>query len=62
VPRIRTDAIPADEVAALQAALHAMAQEPVNDPWQSEMARFFEGTGNHADQMMEELVEVFHLD
>ena len=27
-----------------------------------EMAPFFEGTGSQADTMMEELVEVFHLD
>jgi hypothetical protein len=27
-----------------------------------EMAPFFEGTGAAADTMMEELVEVFHLD
>lgn len=45
-----------------RAALDGIAQEPVNDVWQSEMARFFDGTGDHADQMMEELVEVFHLD
>lgn len=45
-----------------QAALDGMAREPVNDRWQSEMARFFEGTGDHPDQLMEELDEVFHLD
>lgn len=45
-----------------QTALEGMSREPVNDRWQAEMARFFEGTGEHADQMMEQLVEVFHLD
>lgn len=45
-----------------QAALDGMNSEKVNERWQNEMARFFEGTGLHADQMMDELVEVFHLD
>lgn len=45
-----------------QAALDGMESEEVNERWQEEMAPFFEGTGLHADQMMEELVEVFHLD
>jgi L-rhamnose mutarotase len=39
-----------------------MAIEEVNARWQAEMAPFFEGTGAAADTMMEELVEVFHLD
>lgn len=43
-------------------ALEGMSKEEVNDRWQKEMAPFFEGTGPQADQMMEELVEVFHLD
>lgn len=45
-----------------QAALDGMEGEEINERWQEEMAPFFEGTGLHADQMMEELVEVFHLD
>lgn len=45
-----------------QTALDGMSSEEVNERWQAEMAPFFEGTGGHADQMMEELVEVFHLD
>jgi L-rhamnose mutarotase len=45
-----------------QSALDGMSGEEVNERWQTEMAPFFEGTGSHADQMMEELVEVFHLD
>lgn len=45
-----------------EAALEGMSGEPVNDRWQSEMSRFFEGTGGPADEMMEELVQVFHLD
>jgi L-rhamnose mutarotase len=45
-----------------QAALDEMSEEEVNQRWQAEMAPFFEGIGGHADEMMEELVEVFHLD
>jgi L-rhamnose mutarotase len=44
------------------AALEGMSREEVNARWQAEMASFFEGTGGAADTMMEELVEVFHLD
>lgn len=40
----------------------AMAAEPVNARWQALMAPYFEGTGRPADQMMETLEEVFHLD
>lgn len=47
---------------SFQAALDRMEDEEVNERWQEEMAPFFEGIGLHADQMMEELVEVFHLD
>lgn len=43
-------------------ALEGMSHEEVNARWQEEMAPFFEGTGSQADTMMEELVEVFHLD
>ena len=43
-------------------AVEGMADEAVNARWQAEMARFFEGTGQAADRMMDELVEVFHLD
>jgi L-rhamnose mutarotase len=43
-------------------ALEGMAGEEVNSRWQTEMAPFFEGTGQAADRMMDELVEVFHLD
>jgi L-rhamnose mutarotase len=42
-------------------ALEGMAREDVNDRWQREMQPFFEGT-DAADRMMDELVEVFHLD
>lgn len=45
-----------------RSALDGMSAEEVNERWQAEMAPLFEGTGGHADQMMEELVEVFHLD
>ena len=47
---------------SFQSALDAMESEDVNARWQSEMAHFFEGTGLHADKMMEELELVFHLD
>lgn len=47
---------------SFRAALDGMEREEVNERWQREMAPFFEGTGLHADQMMDELVEVFHLD
>lgn len=47
---------------SFQAALDGMSAQEVNKLWQAEMAQFFEGTGGHADEMMGELVEVFHLD
>ena len=47
---------------SFSAALEGMEDEEINASWQEEMAPFFEGTGLHADRMMEELVEVFHLD
>lgn len=43
-------------------ALEGMSREEVNVRWQETMEPFFEGTGGPADQMMEELEEVFHLD
>jgi L-rhamnose mutarotase len=48
--------------AGLDEARAAMAAEPVNARWQTEMAPFFEGDGLPADQQMHELEEVFHLD
>lgn len=46
-----------------QAALDGMAQEAINAEWQTFMAPYFElPEGAHADQMMLELAEVFHLD
>lgn len=47
---------------SFQSALDGMSEEDVNARWQTEMASFLEGTGGHADERMEELVEVFHLD
>ena len=47
---------------SFEAALEGMAATDVNERWQAEMAPFFEGTGGAADEMMEQLVEVFHLD
>jgi len=47
---------------SFQAALAGMSREEVNARWQTFMAPYFEGLGVHADQMMQELEEVFHLD
>jgi L-rhamnose mutarotase len=47
---------------SFQASLDGMAKEEINAKWQNTMAPFFEGTGDHADRMMVELEEVFHLD
>ena len=47
---------------SLDDALEGMSRESVDARWQEEMGSFFEGTGGRADQMMEELVEVFHLE
>jgi L-rhamnose mutarotase len=47
---------------SFEAALAGMATEEVNERWQSVMQPFFEGVGAHADEMMVDLVEVFHLD
>ena len=46
----------------LETALAGMDKEAVNAKWQDLMAPFFEGAGEHADKMMVELEEVFHLD
>ncbi len=51
-----------EAVHGFQAALEGMADEEVNSRWQDKMAPFFEGAGDHADTMMEQLEEVFHLD
>ena len=48
---------------SFQAALDGMAKEEVNARWQDSMAPFFEAmSGQHADESMLELEEVFHLD
>ena len=48
---------------SFQAALKGMDEEEINEKWQDFMAPFFESTEEaHADKMMTELVEVFHLD
>ena len=48
---------------SFQASLEGMAQEEINSQWQTFMAPYFEGLGGgHADEMMVELTEVFHLD
>lgn len=46
-----------------QAALDGMAKEAINEKWQTLMAPYFESPdGSHADNMMTELEEVFHVD
>jgi L-rhamnose mutarotase len=46
-----------------QAALAGMSKEAVNAKWQEFMAPYFENLGGqHPDESMVELVEVFHLD
>jgi L-rhamnose mutarotase len=47
---------------SFESALAGMAQEEINAKWQDFMAPYFEGMGQHADKMMVELQEVFHLD
>ena len=48
---------------SFRSAVAEMAKEEINARWQRFMAPYFEGTGGiHADKMMEELVEVFHMD
>lgn len=48
---------------SFQTALEGMAKEDINTKWQDFMAPYFEGVGDtHADKMMIELEEVFHLD
>ncbi len=46
-----------------QQALDGMAKEEINAKWQELMAPYFENLGGaHADESMQELVQVFHLD
>jgi L-rhamnose mutarotase len=46
-----------------QAALDGMAKEEINSKWQTFMQPYFEAMGGaRPDEMMKELVEVFHLD
>ena len=48
---------------SFQASLDGMTREEVNQRWQDFMAPYFEGLGGApADQNMQELEEVFHLD
>jgi L-rhamnose mutarotase len=45
------------------AALKGMSKEEINKRWQESVAPFFEDlNGGHADDVMMELEEVFHLD
>jgi len=45
----------------LDDAIDGMATEPVNARWQTLMAPFFDGGGEHADSMMDAIQEIFHL-
>jgi L-rhamnose mutarotase len=48
---------------SFEAARAGMDREAINAQWQTFMAPYFEGVpGTHADKMMVELEEVFHLD
>jgi len=48
---------------SLQSAQAGMSKEEINERWQTFMAPYFESvSGQHADKMMAELIEVFHLD
>jgi L-rhamnose mutarotase len=48
---------------SFQAALEGMGREEVNNKWQELVASCFENlNGSYADESMQELVEVFHLD
>jgi L-rhamnose mutarotase len=51
------------ETADFEQALRQMAATDVNRRWQAEMAGFFEGIpGRKADEQMELIPEVFHLE
>ncbi len=51
------------ETPDFEAALAGMAAREVNQRWQRSMVEFFEGVpGAHADQQLERLEEVFHLE
>ena len=48
---------------SFQSALDGMSKEEINTKWQDFMAPYFESLeGAHADEIMVELEEVFHLD
>ena len=48
---------------SFQAALAGMSKEAINSRWQEFMAPYFENLGGqHPDESMVELEEVFHLD
>jgi L-rhamnose mutarotase len=50
------------ETESFDEARSRMKALPVNARWQAEMARFFESTGESADDSMRPLQELFHLD
>jgi len=50
------------ETPDFEAARKGMASREVNTRWQTSMAGFFEHQGEHADRVLLQLEEVFHLD
>lgn len=51
------------ETPDFQEALQKMAATEINRKWQAEMAEFFEGVpGRKADEQMEPIPEVFHME
>lgn len=51
-----------EAASGFQTALDGMGDEEINALWQDRMSPYFEGGGDHADTMMQQLEEVFHLD
>ena len=50
------------ETESFAEARRLMKELPVNERWQAEMADFFESSGEYADDSMQPLPELFHLD
>lgn len=51
------------ETADFEAALAGMSRRAVNAQWQAEMVQFFDdASGRAADEQMQPLPEIFHLD
>jgi L-rhamnose mutarotase len=50
------------ETESFAEARRLMKELPVNERWQTEMAGFFESSGDNPDDSMRPLPELFHLD